>query len=348
MFITKKLWILILLLTAFLIAGCAAQKDLPEENLSSQEHSAGDNDEKKPGLVIFTVNPDFSPEDFRNDIFRVYTDSSGLERLTVCGRIGEAWLSPYGEQILYAEHYDAAAFKYYLMDSNGSNSRLLTPEPVASMVDWAPESGLFLYDGYDRERGEWFYRLVDTHSFAAKELLSPHNGPGYQALTPDGSEVWVLMHDLDKGWTMQALSLGQGQWSEVAFGCDLPLDPWLIGFSPSGRYLLLGSWEENEQFLTVLEREKGKPVIRQAWSYEGGAVHVWSVDDRLAYLTPAGITVASPGQEEPQIFWLREGINDLIGWEGEEIIFSVRTPQSFLLAKTDGQVETELVHLTDD
>ncbi|MBE0466216.1 MAG: hypothetical protein IBX71_03210 [Candidatus Desulforudis sp.] len=324
---------------AFLLAaaGCI-YSGLPNDGRPAEAETA---------RVVFTVNPLFPPEnpDFRDDVFSVRIDGTGFRRLTETGDAGEARFSPDGGLILYARHHDAAAFNYYLMDGDGSNQRLLTPEPVSGRVCWAPEAGLLLHDYYERERREWRLVLVAVGDGSRSEIPLPPGDMISYYLSPDGREVWIVVQE--SGLTsLYYRPLDAEVWREAAVDATLPAGAWLESVSMSGRYVLMGGLEDGNHYFGLFEREPGEPVLRQAGHWPRGAAHAWSEDDRLAYTTPSGIMVAEPGGGEPRLFWPREGITDhLLSWDGEAVIFTVRTPAEFLLAWTDGRQETELVRL---
>lgn len=303
--------------------------------------------EAETARVVFTVNPLFPPEnsDFRDDVFSVRVDGTGLTRLIETGDVGEARFSPDGGLILFARHHDGAAFNYYLMDGEGTNQRLLTPEPVSGRVCWAPDAGLLLHDRYERERREWRLVLVTTEADGRREIPFPPGRLTSFYLSPDGREVWTVVQESDGVTSLYYWPLEAETWRKAAVDAELPAGAWLESVSMLGRYVLLGAPENGNQHSTLLERIPGEPAVRQACHWPRGAAHAWSEDDRLAYITPGGIMVVEPGGE-PRFFWPREGITDhLLSWDGEAVVFTVRTSAAFLLAKTDGRQETELVRL---
>lgn len=316
------------------LAGCSG---------GDREPPGGNPGETTADRVVFTVNPYFPPEnpDFRDDVYTVRTDGSGLTRLTHSGNIGEARLSPDGDQVLYGEHHDGAAFRYYLTAVAGSERRLLTPEPVAGRVFWAADAGVVLY----HERGDLVLVLVGDGDGRREVVPAPPGELTDFTLTPDGAEIWALIHRVGEGMSLFRRLVRGGEWKEAGVDSELPAGAWLGSFSSSGRYLLLGEPDDGRHRLRLLAREPAAEVFQTLGHLQAGPVHCWSADDRLAALAPDGIMVLYPGEREPALFWPREGVTSLVGWKSGEVLFTVRTPQRFLLARTDGRRENELVRL---
>ena len=281
-------------------------------------------------------------------MFSVRSDGSGLKRLTNTGNVGGARLSPDGKRILYAEHHDGAAFNYYLMHADGSRRQLVTTEPVTGRVCWAPAAGLLLYDHYDRERRAWSLMLASTRTAGQAEIAFDNGALRSVYLSPDGGEVWGVIKESGGPESLWYHPVGTDAWFRAETDVVLPDGSWLESVSLSGRFVLIGSFEDDRRYLLLLERDPVGPVLRPVGRWPGGKAHVWSEDDRLAYLAAAGIMVFEPGDGEPRLFWPRDGLTDLLDWQDEEIFFAVRTPEEFLLAKTDGRDETELVHTEAD
>jgi TolB protein len=144
----------------------------------------------------------------RRDVFLMAADGSGSHRLfQAAGGAGAAhprW-SPDGTRISFDSFDPAAgAFQPYVMNSDGSNVKLVRAMPGDNFgLEWSPDGTLFLFISNRSPRFLWTLYLMPTDGSSDRQLSDnaacPSNLGRAARWSPDGSSIAFSCQTADLG-----------------------------------------------------------------------------------------------------------------------------------------------------
>lgn len=166
----------------------------------------------------------------RRDVFLMNADGSGSHRLFQmpggAGSTHPRW-SPDGTRISFDSFDLATGFQPYVMNSDGSNVKLIRVMPGENFgLEWSPDGTRFLFLSNRAPRFLWTMYVMPT------------DGSSDQQLT---------------GNAACASNLGRGiQWSpdgsRIAFSCDSDLGSWIVTMPTDGTFPAIVTIPEFEAF----------------------------------------------------------------------------------------------------
>jgi Tol biopolymer transport system component len=168
---------IVIVLVALAAAGCGEGDPPPAAAVPAAEAAAG--------KIVFAQD---------GSLFAIDPDGSGLEQLTHDqANAATADISPDGSRIVYGFEDDDSAM-VAVMDADGSNSRVLTPEGYQGQPVWSPDGKKILFERDIREGDNGLWLMNPDGSGLERLTRNPYAGTECgcdtdPAFSPDGKNI---------------------------------------------------------------------------------------------------------------------------------------------------------------
>jgi TolB protein len=214
------------------------------------------------GRIVFD-----SERDGNVEIYIMEADSTGQTRLTDNDfQDDEADLSSDGTQIAYSSKEGAGDWNIIIMNSDGTDSRVLT---AGRHPDWSPDDQFIAYES----NGTTTQLLIINVATEAIQRI-PNNGQSQRTPTwsPDGERL-VYMGQADGVWQLFVLEIESGEVTQITEGA---LSKRFPVWSPDGSLIAYNTLTNagNPDHIWVIEPDGSNPTQltdsgengRPAWS----------------------------------------------------------------------------------
>ncbi len=231
------------------------------------------------GLIAFSSNPIG-----QYDIFTIFPDGSGLQRLTdsLLEDQYPAW-SPDGSWIAFTSGGKTSSFDLWLMRGNGSELHRLVKGNV-SWPTWSPDSSSIAMVYYlnpttiENERDRLYLAAADGTGQRLLRVSEPHGGWSSPAWSPDGDVIAVAPY-LEPGTVTGEIYLMYVDSGALTRVTNSPGDDFDPSWSPDGRQLAFSSNRDGNWEIYLIDRD-GSGEMRLtnhfAWDWQP----TWSPDGR--------------------------------------------------------------------
>jgi len=292
---------------ALAAAGCAASPSGSGRVAPPREAK-----EAEAAHAVFQMPRPGSNVDFDSDLVIVSGASSPTATtIKIAGRgargIGVVRLSPDGLRVLVQVHYDAAAFEWHVVDTNGSGLRKIS-KPTNGPASWSPNGASVAWEDLSAPGGA----IVTDLTSGSERRIS---GASWPAWSPDGSSLACVIQerrtDVDTGPVLSAFRISDGR-STVLFDptkyaggvqesafIHSPIwseDGRLIAFAYEGNALAgTGIYVlEAEQPESNTRSEPGKPHLVSKVDDVAAAIHnmVWLPGGSIVWAGKDGLMIA--------------------------------------------------------
>ena len=264
---------------------CASETRFVYTKLGLAYGDAGARDAASGDLLI-------TAEKEPTHLFKVTEDGTATDLSGADETIGQVVQSPDGSTVAYERITDGAN-EVWLIDSDGSNPRLLTDGLAPA---WSPDGKTLVVarpapDGAGRDL--WLVTVADGQ---ARQLTNtPNVVEQDMAFSPDGTQLTFGAADLQTHLThVNLMTLTEGsQPVDLTPGAPF-VSP--IAFDPTGQLLLVGMTEDNVLKLTLIDLQGNAqsivPINLRKSQGDGGAnAAAWITRSKIVFIRRlAGLT----------------------------------------------------------